>query len=248
MQGNQSPSNGSAFSLLECLVVLATLGLLLLPCLGASSNRARTNRLVCLNNLRQMGLGSQMYAAEDPKGRLAGNLAYPAYTSPGDDLNWLYGYGPSRTRLVPDLKTFLCPATHNSVRPNLLQLYSGGPTVLTDLFDNGRTPFSYGHSYEVSSRWSEIIGDKTLQSTATFKKTRDPLAGTRPGPSMIMLIFDAMDAFAGPGSVNDYPNPYVGHGAEGGNMLFCDGHAEWIETRNWLYRYNVSQDTQRTPP
>jgi prepilin-type N-terminal cleavage/methylation domain-containing protein/prepilin-type processing-associated H-X9-DG protein len=249
MKSKGPPSRRLAFTLVELLVVLAILAIVVvIPCLGAATTRERINRMVCLNNLRQMGVGSQMYAAEDSKGRLAGGVSSTG-EPPGDDLNWLYGYGPSPSRFVHDHKSFICPSTQNMIRTNLLTTspYTG-LTGLRDLQDNGFNVSSFGHSYEVRSYWlgSGTYIDKTLQTTATFQKTLEPLAGARPGPSMIVLIYDAMDVSV-PGMLNDYPSAYAGHGIEGGNMLFCDSHAEWVESRNWGYRWAVSHDTTFAP-
>ena len=55
----------NGFTLLELLVVLgviAILAALLFPAFGAAKNEAR--RAACLNNLRQIGLGVNMYAGD----------------------------------------------------------------------------------------------------------------------------------------------------------------------------------------
>jgi prepilin-type processing-associated H-X9-DG protein len=250
MQSTAAASGRSAFTITECLVVVATVTfILVIPCLAGNLNRERINRMACLNNLRQMGMGSQLYAAEDPKGRLAGNLPKTPTGPPGDDLNWLYGYGPSRARYVQDLKTFICPSTRNFISTHVVQVPWLSPsTMLFDLWDNAPSPSQPGHSYEVLSYWPmSPIREKTLQSTATYRKVRAPLAGTSPGPAMILLIFDAMDGSTS-AALENYPNPYAGHGAEGGNMLFTDGHAEWIEVKDWAYRWVVSQDSTMTVP
>jgi prepilin-type processing-associated H-X9-DG protein len=50
-----------------------------------------------------------------------------------------------------------------------------------------------------------------------------------PGPSRAWLFLDGDDGFLG--SRNNIPDPIDNHGADGGNISFCDGHVEFVSGR-----------------
>src|SRR5688572_3240155 len=95
------PEFRNAFTLIELLVVVAVIGILaslLLPALANAKSRARA--VQCLNNLRQVGTGMQMYA-HDNENQIQLDALIPGSNTWATIL---------ATNSLPGQDVFVCPA------------------------------------------------------------------------------------------------------------------------------------------
>lgn len=218
-----------AFTLIELLVVISIIALLLAILMPAlRSARRQTQKLVCANHLKQLGLGINMYASvNDSK-------------IPADPDAAAYRYLWDVATPVVDAITKHTGADHPDTLKEIFYCVAASRNVLTDsLKENYWTPRVYGrYNYRVAGyffllkRPAGLGTIHLLENTELVDRmdTKDA-SGTELITDMVLsqrTRFGEMYSYVE--EVRGQPQPtnhMEGDKPLGGNILFIDQHLEW---------------------
>ncbi len=210
------------------IAIIAILAGLLLPALAMAKDKA--HRTMCVNNQKQLGLASHMYAGDNRE-----RLPFPNWNPP-----WVPGwlYTPTNSQ-VPDL--FRAPYTTNAVLA-----YEGGQLwSFMGAVRSYRCPIDKTNTATFKARANKLAtyvmngalcGYGALMPAGNSYKIQD----FAPDAFMMWEPDDANVTLGyGYNDGSSYPDPDLDgalgrrHGRKGGIVLAVDGHVEYITFDTW---------------